>query len=68
MFDAITFRYRIPNGINKDDYQCKELNCNGDFYEITSCGCQLREQESGERFDIEFDGWLSMTASRCSLL
>lgn len=34
MFDTVTFRYRMPDGVTGTDFQTKDLESEGGFYEI----------------------------------
>ncbi|MBJ2078284.1 hypothetical protein [Serratia ureilytica] len=63
MFDTVTFRYRMPDGVTGTDFQTKDLDCECEFYEITSDGRLLRWQDDGERKDVDFEGMLTLSAS-----
>lgn len=52
MFDDITFRYRMPDGFDGDDYQSKDLDCSMDRYEVTPDGKLVRTYSSGYPDDI----------------
>ncbi|EIV6184791.1 hypothetical protein [Klebsiella aerogenes] len=62
MFDTVTFRYRLPDGVIGTAFQTKDLNCECEFYEISSEGRLLRWMEDGTRTDTCFDGILTLSA------
>lgn len=62
MFDTVRFRYRMPNGVQGADFQTDDLNCECEFYEISSDGRLLRWQDNGELKDTDFDGMLTLSA------
>ncbi|MDX6917782.1 hypothetical protein R9X49_22050 [Pectobacterium carotovorum] len=62
MFDTVRFRYRMPDGKMGTDFQTKNLDCTGDFYEITPEGRLLCWLDQSERKDIDFDGMLTLSA------
>jgi len=62
MFDTVTFRYRMPDGVTGTDFQTKDLESEGEFYEISPAGRLLRWQNKGGLKDTEFDGVLTLSA------
>ncbi|MBN3263027.1 hypothetical protein [Pectobacterium brasiliense] len=62
MFDTVRFRYRMPDGKTGTDFQTKDLDCTGDFYESTAEGRLLCWLDQSERKDIGFDGMLTLSA------
>ena len=62
MFDTVTFRYLLPDGVTGTEFQTKDLDCECEFYEISSEGRLLRWMDDGTRNDICFDGMLTLSA------
>ncbi|EPZ8357854.1 hypothetical protein ACXWYY_003395 [Enterobacter hormaechei] len=62
MFDTVTFRYRLPDGVTGTDFQTDDLACECEFYEISTEGRLLRWMEDGTRTDTCFDGVLTLSA------
>lgn len=62
MFDTVTFRYRLPDGITGTEFQTKDLVCQCEFYGISAEGRLLRWMEDGTRTDTCFDGMLTLSA------
>ena len=51
MFDTVTFRYRLPDGVTGTEFQTKDLDCQSESYEISAEGRLLRWMEDGTRTD-----------------
>lgn len=62
MFDTVTFRYLLPDGVTGAEYQTKDLGCECEFYEVSSGGRLLRWMDDGTRIDTCFDGMLTLSA------
>ncbi|EFU8472403.1 TPA: hypothetical protein NVL56_004343 [Enterobacter hormaechei subsp. xiangfangensis] len=62
MFDTVTFRYRLPDGVSGAEFQTKDLDCQCESYEISAQGRLLRWLEDGTRIDTCFDGMLTLSA------
>lgn len=70
MFDAVDFRYRMPDGYEGYDFQTKSLDCTGDEYVVTPEGRLHRRYSSGypdevrrPLGDLSFDGELNVYTS-----
>lgn len=63
MFDTVTFRYLLPDGMTGTEFQTKDLDCEREFYEISSEGRLLRWMDDGTRIDICFDGMMTLSDS-----
>jgi len=62
MFDTVTFRYRLPDGVTGTDFQTDDLGCESEFYEISAEGRLLRWMGDGTRTDTCFNGMLTLSA------
>lgn len=62
MFDTVTFRYRLPDGVRGTEFQTKDLDCQCDSYEISAEGRLFRWTGDGTRSDTCFDGMLTLSA------
>ncbi|WP_323612624.1 hypothetical protein [Pectobacterium versatile] len=65
MFDTVTFRYRMPDGETAVEYQTKDLDCEGAFYEISAEGRLLRWLDADELTETGFDGSITVCAQKC---
>ena len=64
MFDEVNFGYRMPDGLEANTFQTKDLDCLMDIYSISKAGRLIREKvfEEVERplGDMNFSGFLNV--------
>ncbi|HCJ7367796.1 hypothetical protein [Enterobacter cloacae complex sp. 2022EL-00788] len=63
IFDTVTFRYRLPDGVTGTEFQTKDLDCQCEFYEISPEGRLLGWQKNDDLKDTEYNGMLTLSAS-----
>ncbi|EBL6729321.1 hypothetical protein K5A76_004099 [Salmonella enterica subsp. enterica serovar Bredeney] len=49
MFDEVRFSYRMPDGYDGEDFQTKDQECDGSFYEIDDMGRLLKKGKPSKR-------------------
>lgn len=64
--DQVTFRYRMPNGRDGDQFHTTDLECTDDCYEVTPLGRLIRVVTRNPLKrpleDLDYTGWLDLNS------